>query len=155
MVPKRAMAVRRQTRFAFSASQDHSGTRHFNSQDGSGDHMYGVVLWRDHGNDRTLIWCEDHGNLAFSSSGDMTGVGLQSGDLVRFDIRDEGKLRIASNISLIAPDEYPNLADVLLSGHMCADIPRVPQAEPAKIVPFTARCAPRQETGFGLRAKRG
>lgn len=101
--------------------------------------MYGVVLWSDHGSDRTLIWCEDHGNLAFSRNDDRTGVGLHSGDLVRFDMREEGDLRIARNISLIASDEYPTLANALLAGDGATRKPGAASAEEGRIVPFAPK----------------
>ena len=56
--------------------------------------MYGVVLWRDQRGDRTLIWCEDHGNLAFFKAKDARTQALRSGDLVRFDMTEESDLRI-------------------------------------------------------------
>lgn len=108
--------------------------------------MYGVVLWSDHGSDRTLIWCEDHGNLAFSKSDDKTGVGLHSGDLVRFDMREEGELRIARNISLIASDEYPTLADALLGGDRDCQTPGAPKAKEDKIVAFAPKRATRKRS---------
>lgn len=103
--------------------------------------MYGVVLWSDHGSDRTLIWCEDHGNLAYSKSDDKTGVGLHSGDLVRFDMLEEGDMRIARNISLIASDEYPTLANALLDGDGASQMPGATKAQEGRIVPFAPKRA--------------
>lgn len=88
--------------------------------------MYGVVLWSDKTDKKAVIWCEDHGDLAFYSAMDQApcskeamqsnifdGFSLDAGDLVQFEIREERHLRYAVSPTLIAEDEYPNLAQGL------------------------------------------
>ena len=82
--------------------------------------MFGVVLWSDEVRNRAVIWCEDHGNLAFFSGEgieSLEGADLEPGDLVQFDIRSERNMRLASSPRLVAQDEYPTLAqDLKLAG---------------------------------------
>lgn len=74
--------------------------------------MYGVVLWSDRAQDRAVIWCEDHGDLAFfcgdgSASPDTPEI--EAGDLVAFDL-DEGRgMRLAQRPRLVAQDSHPTL----------------------------------------------
>lgn len=109
--------------------------------------MYGVVLWSDGGSDRTLIWCEDHGDLAFSKGRDeAVEDGLRTGDVVRFDMVEDGELRIARNVRLIAAEEYPTLADTLLDNKGSRPVGK---SGGGTIVPFSpprAAGAPRVET---------
>lgn len=83
---------------------------------GKDTEMIGVVLWSDVREQKAVIWCEDHGNLAFfskGSSGAMTGQRLDAGDVVQFDLEEERHLRVAHNPRLLAEDEYPTLANDL------------------------------------------
>lgn len=79
--------------------------------------MYGVVLWSDSKQDKALIWCEDHQNLAFFKR-DHNAQGATRfvpGDLVEFDLREENELRLAVDPCIVAPHEYPSLAADLRS----------------------------------------
>lgn len=64
-----------------------------------------------------MIWCEDHGDLAFfDGSRDAATVddfGGNPGDYVRFDLHEGRQLRRARNPVLVAADEYPALVDDL------------------------------------------
>jgi len=75
--------------------------------------MYGVVLWNDCNLDRAVIWCEDHGDLAFYK-GDGTGkplaAGMRAGDLVSFDLCEGGEMRLAREPRLVAQDSHPSLS---------------------------------------------
>lgn len=79
--------------------------------------MYGVVLWSDSKCDRALIWCEDHGKLAFfngQKDRPDTLEAIESGDLVKLEIEETRDFRLARNVELVSSDEYPKLADTLL-----------------------------------------
>lgn len=78
--------------------------------------MYGVVLWSDRGDNRAVIWCEDHGDLAYYDGGNPklhASAGLEPGDLVRFDVAEGKSMRIVSNPQVVASEQYPCLADDL------------------------------------------
>ena len=75
--------------------------------------MYGVVLWSDHCQNRAVIWCEDHGDLAYYEGAQpetYAGPDLDPGDLVMFDIAEGDRMRIVSNPHVVASDQYPTLA---------------------------------------------
>jgi hypothetical protein len=103
--------------------------------------MYGVVLWSDHGQDRAVIWCEDHGDLAYYD-GEMAGrpaeAGFEPGDLVRFDVRQGRRMRIASNPRVIVSDQYPSLAGDLRREGASATRPlrQTPAQGQSKVVPL-------------------
>lgn len=105
--------------------------------------MYGAVLWSDRCNGRALIWCEDHGNLAFFNSdadNDVDDLTFEEGDLVRFKVRDGQGMRLAFEVTVVSAEEYPSLAAGLRTA---ASAPRESncgtpdgQAGRGKIVPF-------------------
>ncbi len=75
--------------------------------------MFGVVLWSDQIRKRAVIWCEDHGDLAFFNGEGPTDPKLaemEPGDLVQFDVRADRNMRLASKPRLVSSDEYPTLA---------------------------------------------
>ncbi len=109
--------------------------------------MYGVILWSDQNNKRAVIWCEDHGDLAFYKSkqkDEFLDNWCDPGDLVRFDIENDGEMRLASNLTLVAADEYPTLARHLKQASAAPVSAVAPSADAAhypeedKIVPFAA-----------------
>ena len=76
--------------------------------------MFGVVLWSDRQENQAVIWCEDHGDLAFYRNGDLCGdVTLDAGDWVQFDLTTDQQHRLAQNPRLIAEGLYPDIADKL------------------------------------------
>lgn len=108
--------------------------------------MYGVILWSDLVKKCAVIWCEDHRSLAyFSCAADdrqnMTMFG--PGDLVEFDVKEEGDMRIALRPSLVAQGQYESLNHDLIqaskpktSGHAsCANVAYKPHGG-ARIVAF-------------------
>lgn len=99
--------------------------------------MYGVVLWSGQNGDRSLIWCEDHGDLAVCKDRSNEGSALRSGDVVTFDMSKCGPVRIARNVNLIAAEEYPALAGSLLAKNAAPK----PAKEPpeARIIAFRSR----------------
>ncbi|WP_407493172.1 hypothetical protein [Pseudooceanicola sp. MF1-13] len=78
--------------------------------------MYGVVLWRCQGSKCAVIWCDDHGDLAFlNAETDLAGIvdNLEPGDLLRFDLRSGAEMREACNASRVTRDFAPDLAHML------------------------------------------
>ena len=116
--------------------------------------MFGVVLWSDRQEKQAVIWCEDHGDLAFYRNGDLCGdVTLDTGDWVQFDLTTDQQHRLAQNPRLIAEGLYPDIADKLgsaLSGSAPtapetarpqADILTFPSVERGATRPARADCA--------------
>ena len=73
--------------------------------------MFGVVLWSDTVKKQAVIWCDDHGDLAFYNSPERGRefMAFRAGDLVEFQLEDSGALRIASCPKVIAKESYPTL----------------------------------------------
>ena len=73
--------------------------------------MYGVVLWKDAEGTRAVIWCEDHGDLAFLATDDglHDGATLDAGDLIHFEVTWDGTTRRANNPRLVVSEAYPTL----------------------------------------------
>lgn len=110
--------------------------------------MFGVVLWSDTVDRKAVIWCEDHGDLAFYGSAQETPLSefaLDAGDLVQFDLTEEQHLRFAHNPRLVSEGACPNLASAL-----APTTPTAPQARSAsaEILLFEPRkaCRPRETT---------
>ncbi|MFV0515735.1 MAG: hypothetical protein ACK5MY_19145 [Jhaorihella sp.] len=110
--------------------------------------MFGVVLWSNTEEKKAVIWCEDHGDLAYCrQSGTEQPVRLDAGDWVQFDLGSDRKMRLALNPRLVSEGVYEGLADVLAGP---ADQPRTgaaglqqPCHRSAEIIPFSApRVAP-------------
>lgn len=125
--------------------------------------MCGVVLWSCPDDGRAVIWCEDHGKLAFYAEAksrrvccDMhRGVALDAGDLIEFDVEDEQDKRRAHNPRLLVADHAPCIA---------TDLQRSAQpdmrrngvglvtrnaAETAEVVPFVPRARARAAQAAG------
>lgn len=79
--------------------------------------MSGVVLWADKCDGKAVIWCEDQGDLAYFTSGDLTdthsGTMLDAGDLIMFDIEQKSNIRLAYRPELINSGHAPELAQSL------------------------------------------
>lgn len=75
--------------------------------------MLGVVLWADVDDRKAVIWCEDHGNLAYYTAAEQTlheGIDLDAGDLIQFDLREERDIRRARNLRRVDAGHAPSLA---------------------------------------------
>ena len=114
--------------------------------------MFGVVLWSDRKENKAVIWCEDHGDLAFyRACGEDAGVPLDTGDWVQFDLTTERNMRFARNPRLVAEGAYPGIAEAL--GGQERTEPAIPATTHggrngmAEIIPFRRRRA-----GAGKRA---
>lgn len=78
--------------------------------------MYGVVLWSDKADQKAVIWCEDHGDLAFYSGckeSVFDGPSLDEGDFVEFELSESQSLRVAHTPQIVAQSEYHGLAKSL------------------------------------------
>ena len=77
------------------------------------ERMYGVVLWADDSDSKAVIWCEDHGNLAYYTAQEQglhVGVSLDAGDLIQFDLREDRNFRRARNPERVDAGYAPTLA---------------------------------------------
>lgn len=129
-----------------------------------GRKMNGVVLWSDKDHRKAVIWCEDHGDLAFCDHTDPRHpVMPDAGDWVQFEITQLGDQRRASNLTLIDPDLYPSLRDLLRSADAGAHQVRAPAGagDPpgagggAKIIPLMRRSRAQCEAVPRRRSCRG
>jgi len=77
--------------------------------------MFGVILWSDPDREKAVIWCEDHGQLAFYNdhSASILPYAYDVGDLVEFNVEELDDLRYASDLRLVSQHEYPTLAAAL------------------------------------------
>ena len=111
--------------------------------------MYGVVLWADRKDQKAVIWCEDHGDLALyhdAESNVHDGVSLDEGDLIEFDLKQEENLRLAHNPRRLAQNHYPGLAQALRHADASRNTgPMVPE-ETGNVIPFRGRI-PAYSTG--------
>ncbi len=91
------------------------------------DRMYGVVLWADECDQKAVIWCEDHGNLAYYNGAEHSmheGVALDPGDLIQFELREEQDCRRASNLRRVDAGWAPGLPENLRSTKRPAPLPK-------------------------------
>lgn len=117
--------------------------------------MLGVVIWSNPQERKAVIWCEDHGDLAyFNGETSVLGdVGLDAGDLVDFEMTTERDLRRAHNPRLVSEDAYQGLDEQLRvnkprsqTAHSDAGAPkdRGPASASAQIIPLSRATARRK-----------
>ncbi|CAN0581447.1 unnamed protein product, partial [Ectocarpus sp. 12 AP-2014] len=76
--------------------------------------MFGVVLWSDRNDSKAVVWCEDHGDLAyFSEPLDDEGCRLEIGDLIHFEVSLEQDLRLVQKPRKVTNGAFQGLADTL------------------------------------------
>jgi len=117
--------------------------------------MFGVVLWSDEQEQKAVIWCEDHGDLAFYRNTDEDNIcELDAGDWVHFDMTMERSQRFAHNPKLIHEGVYPDLADALSAAsvkpttHAVSarqDNSVMPRRDSAQVIPLMAHRMARRE----------
>lgn len=79
--------------------------------------MLGIVLWADQEARKAVIWCNDHGKLAFITADshlDATAAIPSEGSLCGIETIERGEMRLCVSIKLICPDVLPLLAESLL-----------------------------------------
>lgn len=78
--------------------------------------MIGVVLWSDPQERKAVIWCEDHGELAFfrdTEESGCEGLPFGAGDLVEFQLVTENNLRFALGPQVLTAAACPGLSNML------------------------------------------
>lgn len=110
--------------------------------------MFGVVLWSDADDRKAVIWCEDHGDLAFYkvSEAERNGVSLDAGDLVQFDMTTDRDLRLAHNPVLVREHAYEGIGERLESEARRQD------RKSAEIVPLMGYTAGHKRASVGEHA---
>ncbi len=102
--------------------------------------MFGVVLWSDAEDDKAVIWCEDHGDLAFYRQNENgESKGFDPGDWVEFDMTTDRHMRFAHNPRLVAEGVFPELPDSLGAIRpiqISSAVPAHQSRGTAEIIPF-------------------
>ena len=121
--------------------------------------MFGVVLWSDEQEKKAVIWCEDHGDLAFYRNTDgTTQPELDAGDWVQFDMTMDCRQRFAHNPRLVLEGVYPDLADALCAAPLqekehepapSNPVSSSPKRTSAKIIPFAGHQISRRRKAAG------
>ncbi len=75
--------------------------------------MIGIVLWCDSSKNRAVIWCEDHGDLAFYRPLSSDDTCLHKGDCVTFTLEQSGDLRRATDLVVLEQESHSALAACL------------------------------------------
>ncbi len=113
--------------------------------------MLGVVIWSDSTDNKAVIWCEDHGELAYFDGEGYSafeGAAIDAGDLVQFEMKQEKPQRLARNMRRLQHGAYVGLSESLVE----AARPEKPQPQAPKpggfsaatILPFARRRGDRQ-----------
>lgn len=124
--------------------------------------MLGVVLWSNISEGKAVIWCEDHGDLAFwnaaHDSETHVACAFDAGDLVQFQLFVDAGQRRVRNPSLIAEKQFNELGERLVaeaeiapkavSGH--GDAPQ--GASGGTVIPFRPRPAKENQPGVAFGA---
>ena len=115
--------------------------------------MIGVILWSDMAENKAVIWCEDHGDLAFLSAAESVVLPdpfFEVGDVVKFDVKTTRNLRLATNPERTEQSWGPALSDNLRS--LSAISSEMAQTS-AKVIPFRPSDASQHATRM-LRAQK-
>lgn len=78
--------------------------------------MIGVVIWSAEKESKAIIWCEDHGELAYLRQSPHKAASAErfdEGDLIQFDVTELNNLRMARNPRRIAHHHCCDLKDVI------------------------------------------
>ncbi len=99
--------------------------------------MFGVVLWSDQKDRKAVIWCEDHGDLAFcSETVDEQGCILDTGDLIQFEVTVDRDMRLAQNPRKVFEGAYHGLADTLRTMPSDGPVAAPRPVGGAEVIPF-------------------
>lgn len=78
--------------------------------------MIGVVVWSSEDRQKAVIWCEDHGALAYLQGREhlVSGKGWpDAGDLLELESETIGALRHARKVAILSERRCPQLPDML------------------------------------------
>lgn len=98
--------------------------------------MIGVILWSDPADNKAVIWCEDHGDLAYMSSpanNHLPDSFFEVGDMVEFEVSVNRNLRLAYNTKRL-PSSFGTCLKTVLKASTTLD--ETKNRTSAKIVPF-------------------
>lgn len=98
--------------------------------------MIGVILWSDPTEQKAVIWCEDHGDLAFLSQPDnvhLPDMFVDVGDVVEFDLHARGQTRKVQNVKVLSGGRGVPLIETLKSA---TPEPRPQTRQTAEVIPF-------------------
>lgn len=95
--------------------------------------MIGVVLWSDRSKNRAVIWCEDHGDLAFYSTDSYDAPELHEGDCVSFDVVINGDLRHVEDLCIVEEETHVSLATCLTHMGRADPVSHQTRPEPCKM----------------------
>ncbi|MEO1364100.1 MAG: hypothetical protein AAFU86_10045 [Pseudomonadota bacterium] len=98
--------------------------------------MIGVILWSDPSEKKAVIWCEDHGDLAFLSRPNATELPeafVDVGDVVEFELRAKRNTRQVENVKILSGARAAPLVQELKAA---TPEPRDPVSQTAEVIPF-------------------
>lgn len=102
--------------------------------------MNGVVLWSCEESQRVIVWCEDHGQLAYARGAEnfvRGGAFPGVGDLIAFDLRTVAGVRQCRAVRIVMRDSFPDIARTLKGAAAGAPERRQPERRrSAEVVPF-------------------
>ena len=108
--------------------------------------MLGVVIWSDNTENKAVIWCEDHGELAYfdgEGASAFEGAEIDAGDLVTFEMKQEKPQRLARNMRRLQHGAYAGLSESLIAAAQPdkpdAQVPKTGGFSAASILPFARR----------------
>lgn len=103
----------------------------------------GVVIWSDAARKLAVIWCTDHGRLAYLTGPDDLRDAADwpiDGDLVGFQLLEPAGLRRCAGLHVIARNWHPELAEAL---RMASESGALEADERDETAPNTALPLPR------------
>ncbi|MBE9638134.1 hypothetical protein [Salipiger mangrovisoli] len=101
--------------------------------------MVGVVLWADQMDQKAVIWCEDHGELAYWHDPEPSVHGgdvLEVGDLVQFDMAGSDSLRLAMNPQRLESNQFFGLVQSLHAAGDAAELARGLRPAESRVISF-------------------
>ena len=107
--------------------------------------MIGVVLWSDPTEKKAVIWCEDHGDLAFLSRPDavhLPDLFVDVGDVVEFELRAARKTRQVESVKILSGARAAPLVQELKSAPNSDNALRV--SNTAEVIPFRLKARERR-----------
>ena len=117
--------------------------------------MMGLVLWCDLNDQKAVFWCEDHGDLAFYDASQEVAADfglLGAGDMVKFDVTLQSKIRRAHNACLVEQKVCNGLQDKLRQSAEHNGSEDKPEAKTGKVLQFSRHFAnplPYHQAGNG------